>query len=87
MALIDCPECAYLVSEKARACVNCGFPVYDESNSTRREPSVQADHEHGVTHEIRPNRISGVAAAFVQVSPLVAALVIVAWWWGVGGIS
>lgn len=31
MALIDCPECAYLVSDKARACVNCGYPVYDES--------------------------------------------------------
>lgn len=42
MALINCPECGYLVSEKARACVNCGFPVYDELISqSRQKPDLR----------------------------------------------
>ena len=27
MALIDCPECGNKVSEKAKVCVHCGFPL------------------------------------------------------------
>ena len=41
MALIDCPECGYLVSDKARACVNCGFPVYDEAVRSRPKPDLR----------------------------------------------
>jgi len=87
MALINCPECAYLVSEKARACVNCGFPVYGEITSSRREPALRGEHEHELVNGRDRGRLSRAMAAFVQVSPLVAALVIVAWWWGAGGIS
>ena len=28
MVLIKCPECEKDVSEKARACPNCGYPIY-----------------------------------------------------------
>jgi hypothetical protein len=27
MAMIECPECASSVSDRAKACVNCGFPL------------------------------------------------------------
>ena len=27
MSLVECPECARTVSDKAHACINCGFPV------------------------------------------------------------
>ena len=89
MALVNCPECAYLVSEKARACVNCGYPVYDEANTSRIEPGLRNDHHHEIVEQAqRPQgRASRAAAAFIQVAPLVAALVLVAWWWGAGGIS
>ncbi len=30
MTLIACPECAEQVSDRARACPRCGFPVADE---------------------------------------------------------
>ena len=30
MALIDCPECAGRVSDRAAACPHCGFPVREE---------------------------------------------------------
>lgn len=27
MALIKCPECGREVSDKAKACIHCGFPL------------------------------------------------------------
>lgn len=30
MALIDCPECGGKVSDKAPACIHCGFPLKEE---------------------------------------------------------
>lgn len=35
MALINCPECNNLVSDMARMCPNCGFPISD-----KQEPAV-----------------------------------------------
>lgn len=29
MALIDCPECGKKVSDMAKACPSCGYPVFD----------------------------------------------------------
>ena len=31
MALIKCPECGKEVSDKAQACINCGYPLADIS--------------------------------------------------------
>lgn len=28
MALIKCPECGKMISDKAQFCVECGYPVY-----------------------------------------------------------
>ena len=49
MALIKCPECGKEISDKAVACVNCGYPireflsdnqeaVSDEVNESARKP-------------------------------------------------
>lgn len=51
MALIKCPECGKMISDKAQFCVECGYPVYlmfeesseqgyyeiDETNMTQEE--------------------------------------------------
>lgn len=29
MALIKCPECEYLISDKAHTCPKCGFPYIE----------------------------------------------------------
>lgn len=29
MALINCPECGKEVSDKAKVCINCGYPIYE----------------------------------------------------------
>ena len=31
MALIQCPECEGKVSDKAKACIHCGYPLHDDS--------------------------------------------------------
>lgn len=31
MALIKCPECGKEVSNKAKACIHCGYPLEDDS--------------------------------------------------------
>ena len=35
MALIKCPECRKEISDKARACPNCGYPVNEEKKEKR----------------------------------------------------
>ena len=44
MALIKCPECGHDVSDKAKACPNCGFPMSIEekkvSNNIEEMDSV-----------------------------------------------
>ncbi len=34
MALIKCPECGKEISDKAAACINCGFPLSELSQTT-----------------------------------------------------
>lgn len=45
MAMINCPECGNLVSDKAKACIHCGFVLAKEKNilriKTPNEPQVQ----------------------------------------------
>lgn len=31
MALIICPECGSKVSDKANACIHCGYPIHKKS--------------------------------------------------------
>ena len=32
MSLIKCPECGKEISDKAKACINCGFPLNDDKS-------------------------------------------------------
>ena len=45
MALISCPECENEVSDKARTCPHCGFPLVRRTSSTRphRDPAGDLD--------------------------------------------
>lgn len=46
MALIICPECGGTVSDKASACVHCGYPLHGGSTvqATRTDPGTQSQH-------------------------------------------
>lgn len=37
MALIKCPECGKKVSEKANACIHCGYPI----NNVEKEKNYE----------------------------------------------
>lgn len=43
MALIQCPECAGKVSDKATSCPHCGFPIQPLSSTKRGRPSSKAN--------------------------------------------
>ena len=40
IALIKCPECGKEVSDKASACIHCGFPLSTTSQSTNPQPKT-----------------------------------------------
>lgn len=37
MALINCKECGHQVSDKAKFCVNCGYPLEEEKTQSTTE--------------------------------------------------
>ncbi len=41
--LVDCPECARRVSDRAAACPQCGFPVAAEWEAQREREAAAAD--------------------------------------------
>lgn len=38
MAIIKCPECGKEVSDKASACIHCGFPLSTTAQNTNQQP-------------------------------------------------
>ena len=45
MALINCKECGKEISDKAKACPNCGYPLDDELNSKQNVSQINSLHE------------------------------------------
>ena len=39
MALIKCPECGKEVSDKASACIHCGYPLAELANNATQMAS------------------------------------------------
>ncbi len=46
LALIDCPECGRQISNRAPACIGCGFPL-SELNTPSSAPEVEASPPPG----------------------------------------
>ena len=38
MALINCPECEKVISDKVKTCPNCGFPLSTDDDNVERSP-------------------------------------------------
>lgn len=43
MALIQCPECGKEISDKAPACIHCGFPLQQQSNTAKIVVNISCD--------------------------------------------
>ena len=52
MALIKCPECGQMVSDKAKACIHCGAPLIAEEAGPLRIsfPAVSSLFAKGIVH-------------------------------------
>ena len=50
MALINCPECKKEISDKVKACPNCGFPLStDDDNVERRPQQVEVSYSSNLS--------------------------------------
>ena len=38
MALIECPECKKEISDKAKECPHCGYPIVKKEEKKKEEP-------------------------------------------------
>lgn len=54
MALINCPECGRQISDQAKNCIDCGYPVKQETTSieerndkTTTQPTVVVESKEG----------------------------------------
>lgn len=59
MALIKCPECGREVSDKARACIHCGYPLNDERSAS---PTISSPRKQVVIPccKGKPNRLLAI---------------------------
>ena len=59
MALIQCPECGKEISDKARACIHCGYPLnaYEANETTKL---YQLKIPMRFTYEKKPNGLKNL---------------------------
>ena len=57
MALIQCPECGHDVSDRAGACLYCGFPLQENLNAQKRQKE-RSDYEALCAQEIELYQIT-----------------------------
>lgn len=50
--LITCPECGKEVSDIAKTCPNCGFPIYKIENETMQEEKTDKNHYARPTQQL-----------------------------------
>lgn len=55
--LIECPECKHMVSDKAVACVQCGFPLQTIKIPTTQEKSLEKANNKVVRHKKKHKKL------------------------------
>ncbi len=88
MALIKCPECGKEVSDKAKACPNCGYPV--ASIKIKKETPIQAEDSAGNGESLEANKkhqtavkkkksktIIGLSAAIVVIAAILLVTLVI----------
>ena len=57
MALIKCPECGQMISDKSNACIHCGYPL-DNNQHTESKKLIKV-------HVLRKSRFVGAAVTSI----------------------
>lgn len=76
MALLICPECGNHVSDKATACLNCGYPISEILAMKEAEEKEKADREKEQKQQARAKRIKAVGVIGVICTVLAIVIVI-----------
>lgn len=59
MALIKCPECGKEISNKAKMCIHCGYPIDNKTNQKEKKYAVYLRKITGKNNnEIAGNRVT-----------------------------
>ena len=65
MAMIKCPECGRDISDKAKDCIHCGFPVKQAADCSNRNQNQQVVNHNKPVKKIQ--LVSGVVAMIILV--------------------
>lgn len=63
MALIYCPECGKQISDKAKYCINCGYPIWEYVNE-KKELKDEPKKEIPIRNDICPKCGSEISPVF-----------------------
>ena len=73
MALIECPECGKKVSDKANACIHCGYPLNEQKEDVgitdfhlRKTSLIDEDTIIGEIRKIRDNALKSIEEGKVR---------------------
>lgn len=67
MALIKCPECGKEISDKANACIHCGYPLNEEEDFyIGRNSLIDEDTLIGEIRKIRDNALKSIKEGKVR---------------------
>lgn len=73
MAIIECPECAKPISDRARSCPDCGFPLNETVQVTQPAPKEADSSSHRTRHDAEDHLYYGDGSG-VQVTSTRAVL-------------
>ena len=70
--LIECPECGFQVSDKAKCCPHCGYSLEDARNERAAEEAAIVAQENQATYDatFRPNEIYLASPAVAAASAI-----------------
>ena len=76
MAMIKCPECSHDISDKAKSCPHCGFPLEDQAAPQQEQAAPQPEQAAPAAQQVQvapqPEQ-AAPAAQQVQAAPQQAA--------------
>lgn len=75
MALVKCPECGKMISDKSENCVGCGFPINGNSSSSKSSEVGKVKKEKTKRKPINKRLVKTLAIVIPVIAIIVAAIV------------
>ena len=86
MALIKCPECGKEISDKAKVCIHCGYPMKEEVlNPIKALPEVDDENNETITTFVRRSCAGEIVTLGILLEIVLPALCVP--WFFIGAIE